>query len=86
MRATINDFLPKGLPAGTIMRLFDNDNLTIPVGTTVTLSFNNDGELPICSVDGVDGACVIPLKQLEVIGMSKARVYRERRGEIAPKA
>ena len=84
---TLNTFLPKGLPAGTRMRLFDNTNLTVPVGTLVTLSFNNDGENPICVIDGDNGcASMLPLNQMEVIGMSQKKVYKERRGELTPRS
>lgn len=80
-RTTLNDFLPKGLPAGTRMRLIDNTDLTLPVGSLITLSFNNDGDLPMCTVDGDDGGCCLPLNQMEIIGMSNKKVYKERRAQ-----
>ena len=68
-----------GLPAGTILELVDNTNLSIPVGAKLMTSFNDDGDNPICTIDGEDVAGSVPLAQCKIVGMSKRHVYVQRR-------
>jgi hypothetical protein len=55
------------LPAGLRIQVVDNTNLTVPVGTKATISFDDSSSHPICLIDGDDSNSALPMSQCKII-------------------
>ncbi len=59
--------LPIALPKGLRIEVVDNTNLTVPVGTKATLSFDDASLNPMCMIDGDAMASCLPIVQCKII-------------------
>lgn len=55
------------LPKGLRIEVVDNDNLSVPVGTKATLSFDDNSSNPMCLIDGESMTACLPIDQCKII-------------------